>query len=261
MTTPELQALLWDVDGTLAETERDGHRVAFNRAFEAMGLPWRWDEARYGDLLRITGGRERLLADMAQRADAPGHSSERERLAGEVHALKNRHYAEIASTALLPLRPGVRALMNEAAAAGVRQAITTTTSRSNVDALLRVHLGVDWMRCFTAVVCGEDVRHKKPDPEVFVQALRQMGLSPLQALALEDSPGGVSAARAAGVPVVVTRSVYFEHAPVEDAIAIGPGLDTRQGWQPVLRGAPGRVTLDDLIAWRIGFESISQFGS
>ncbi len=260
MTTPALQALLWDVDGTLAETERDGHRVAFNRAFEALGLPWRWDLAHYGELLRITGGRERLLADMAQRADAPGHSSERERLAGEVHALKNRHYAEIVSSGQLPLRPGVRELMDEAAAAGVQQAITTTTGRSNVDALLRVHLGVDWKRRFTAVVCGEDVRHKKPDPEVFVQALRLMGMSPLQTLALEDSPGGVAAARAAGVPVVVTRSIYFENAAVEDAIAIGPGLHTRQGWQPALRGVPGRVTLDDLIAWRVGFESISQFG-
>jgi len=260
MTTPELQALLWDVDGTLAETERDGHRVAFNRAFEAMSLPWRWDEARYGELLRITGGRERLLADMAQRTDAPGHLGEREQLAAEVHAAKNRHYAEIVAAARLPMRPGVRELMDEAAAAGMRQAITTTTSRSNVDALLRVHLGADWEHRFAAVVCGEDVRHKKPDPEVFVQALRQMRLSPLQALALEDSPGGVTAARAAGVPVVVTRSVYFEDAPLEDAIAIGPGLHTRQGWQPALRGASGRVTLDDLVAWRVGFESVSQFG-
>jgi HAD superfamily hydrolase (TIGR01509 family) len=260
LTTPQLQALLWDVDGTLAETERDGHRVAFNRAFEDLGVPWRWDEARYGELLRVSGGRERLLADMAQRTDGPDHASEREHLAAELHALKNRHYAEIVTTAQLPLRPGVRALIDEVAAAGVRQAITTTTSRSNVDALLRVHLGAGWQHHFAAVVCGEDVRHKKPDPEVFVQALRQLDLSPLQVLALEDSPGGVTAARAAGVPVVVTRSYYFADAPVEDAIAIGPGLHTRQGWQPLLVAAPGGVKWADLLAWRVGFESISQFG-
>ncbi len=260
MTTTVLQALLWDVDGTLAETERDGHRVAFNRAFEALGLPWRWDEARYGELLRVTGGRERLMADMAQRSDAPGNAGEREILARELHTIKSKHYAELVSAAQLPLRPGVRELIDEAAAAGVRQAITTTTSRSSMAALMRVNLGADWQRCFAAVVCGEDVRHKKPDPEVFKQALALMNLSPLQALALEDSPGGVAGARAAGVPVVVTRSSYFEHADIEDAIAIGPGLHTRQGWQPALAGAQGRVTLADLQAWRVGFESVSQFG-
>jgi HAD superfamily hydrolase (TIGR01509 family) len=261
MTTTALKALLWDVDGTLAETERDGHRMAFNRAFATMGLHWNWSEQRYGELLRVTGGRERLLADMAQRSDAPAHAGEREALARELHRLKNQLYAEWVAAVQVPLRAGVREIIEEAASAGIRQAITTTTSRSNVAALLSANLGAEWQRYFAAVVCGEDVRHKKPDPEVFVQALTQLSLSPLQALALEDSPGGVAGARAAGVPVVVTRSSYFAQADIEDAIAIGPGLHTRQGWQPALAGAIGRVTLADLQAWRVGFESVSQFGS
>jgi HAD superfamily hydrolase (TIGR01509 family) len=260
MGTSPLQALLWDVDGTLAESERDGHLQAFNHAFEAMGLPWRWSEERYGELLRITGGRERMMADMAQRSDAPGNSGDRERLARELHAIKNKRYAELVGQGQLPLRPGVRELLDEATAAGIRQAITTTTSRSNVQALLSAQLGRHWADRFDTVLCGEDVQRKKPDPEVFHLALKQMSLSPVQALALEDSPGGVVAARAAGVQVVVTRSVFFADAPVEDALAIGPGLHTRQGWQPALRGAEGRVGLDDLLAWRQASESVSQFG-
>lgn len=256
---PELQALLWDVDGTLAETERDGHRVAFNQAFEAVGLPWRWDAARYGELLVVTGGRERLLADMATRGDAPPTAGEREALARELHALKNRCYADLVRTARLPLRAGVAELIDEARAAGLRQAITTTTSRSNVEALMRVHLGPRWQGDFGAVVCGEDVQRKKPDAEVFHLALQQLGLQPLQAVALEDSPGGVAAARAADVPVVVTRSSYFAHTTLEGAIAIGPGLHTRRHWQPALQGADGRVTLDDLRGWHAQMDSVSAF--
>jgi len=238
-----LQALLWDVDGTLAETERDGHRVAFNLAFEDLQLPWQWDEARYGELLTVTGGRERLLADMATRADAPGTAGDREALARELHALKNRHYAALVHEGRLPLRPGVAALLDAAQAAGLRQAITTTTSRSNVDALLGVHLGPRWRDRFAVVVCGEDVRDKKPHPEVFHVALEALGLGPLEAVALEDSPGGVAAACAAEVPVIVTRSVYFETTTLEGAIAIGPGLDRRDGWTPSLRGTEGGVDL------------------
>ena len=254
-----LRALLWDVDGTLAESERDGHLMAFNHAFEVMGLPWRWSVERYSELLRITGGRERMMADMAQRSDAPG-PSERESLARQLHVIKNKRYAELVGEGQIPLRPGVRELLDEATAAGLQQAITTTTSRSNVQALLTAQLGPHWADRFAAVVCGEDVQRKKPDPEVFHLALQQMALSPVQALALEDSPGGVVAARAAGVQVVVTRSVFFADAPVEDCLAIGPGFHDRTGWQPALRGPQGLVRLQDLLTWRQAAESVSQFG-
>lgn len=255
-----LQAILWDVDGTLAETERDGHRTAFNRAFQTLNLPWRWDEARYGELLAVTGGRERLLADMATRSDAPATSSEREALARELHALKNRYYAELVEAAQLPLRPGVAGLMREALERGLRMAITTTTSRSNVDALMKVHMGPDWKSSFAAVVCGEDVKAKKPDPEVYLIALAQLGLQPLETVAIEDSPGGVAAARAAEVPVIVARSAYFANATLEGAIAIGPGLHTREGWRPALRGSEGPVGIDDLQAWHAQMDTVSQFG-
>ncbi len=261
-----IQALLWDVDGTLAETERDGHRVAFNQAFEALGLPWRWDEAHYGRLLRVTGGRERLLADLGTRSDAPALPAEREALARELHRRKNGFYAELVAAGGVPLRPGVQALLDEAAARGLRQAIVTTTSRVNVQALLARHLGAGWARRFDAIVCGEDVAAKKPAPEAYQRALAALQLGPLQTLALEDSMAGASAARAAEVPVVVTRSTYFAQDPIEHAVAVGPGLHTRQGWQPAPahrapgHSAPGRVTLDDLADWFARMELVSHFG-
>lgn len=257
-----LKALLWDVDGTLAETERDGHRVAFNLAFEACSLPWRWGVERYGELLAVTGGRERFMHDMTTRSDAPTLYNEREALARTVHQRKNALYAEFVASHGIPLRPGVLELMEQCRTRGIRMAITTTTSKSNVDALLRAHLGAGWAAWFSAVVCGDDVARKKPDPEVYLQALKRLDLGPLDAVALEDSPGGVASACAADVPVVVTRSVYFAQATFEGAIAIGPGLDQRTDWRPEPPSAASSklIGLDDLIEWRQRMEHTSQFG-
>lgn len=256
-----LQALLWDVDGTIAETERDGHRVAFNLAFESFGLPWRWDDARYGELLRITGGRERLLHDMSRRCDAPPVAGEREALARALHAKKNTLYAELVAGAAIPLRAGVLELMAESRSRGLRMAIATTTSGANVEALLGRHLGRDWRDLFGAIVCGEDVERKKPDPEVFVKALARLGLGPLDAVAIEDSPGGVAAARQAHCAVVVTRSVYFRDAPIEGAIAVGPGLHTRAHWRPApaAGAANDRIGVDDIAAWWALRETVYDF--
>ena len=256
-----LKALLWDVDGTLAETERDGHRVAFNRAFEACGIPWRWDEAHYGELLRITGGRERLMFDMNRRADAPAYA-ERDALARAIHAQKNAFYAELVRSTGIPLRQGVLDLMRQCRERGVRMGLTTTTSRSNVDALMRMHLGPGWAEWFAVTVCGEDVQRKKPDPEVYVQALRALADGPLEAVAIEDAPGGLAAARAADIPVVLTRSAYFASAAIEGAIAVGPGLHQRRGWRPALKedaSEAGGVDLDDIEAWRAQMDSVYDY--
>ena len=254
-----LKALLWDVDGTLAETERDGHRVAFNQAFEASGVPWRWDEAHYGELLRITGGRERLLFDMNTRADAPA-PAEREAVTQAIHAKKNAVYAELVRSVGIPLRDGVLPLMQQCRERGVRMGIATTTSRSNVDVLLRRHLGPHWADWFAVSVCGEDVQRKKPDPEVYVKALRALAVGPLEAVAIEDAPDGLAAARAADIPVVVTRSFYFAQAPIEGAVAVGPGLHDRRGWRPALHVPADEargVDLDDIEGWCAQMDSIS----
>ena len=259
-----LKALLWDVDGTLAETERDGHRIAFNQAFEDNGLTWRWSEERYGELLRITGGRERLLHDMATRSDAPVLVGDREALARALHARKNEIYAELVGSAQVPLRDGVVELLRECRSRGVLMGIATTTSRSNVAALMAVHLGADWAEWFKVVVCGEDVQAKKPDPEVYLLALQGLRLGPLDVAALEDSPGGVAAARAAGIPVLVTLSSYFSDASFEDLIAIGPGLHTRAGWRPAPAAAAAasgdaRIGLSDIEHWHERMSSVSYY--
>ena len=256
---PRLKALLWDVDGTLAETERDGHRVAFNRAFEAIGVAWRWDESHYGELLRISGGRERLMFDMNLRDDAPP-MAERDAVARAIHAKKNAIYAELVGSVGTPLREGVLNLMQQCLARGVHMGITTTTSRANLDALMRSHLGQRWATGFAVTVCGEDVLQKKPDPEVYLQALRVLAISPLQAVAIEDAPGGVAAARAASIPVVVTRSAYFSHVPIQGAVAVGPGLHDRRGWRPALHAPAGEarcVDLDDIEAGCAPMDTIS----
>lgn len=206
---PPLEALLWDVDGTLAETERDGHRVAFNMAFARAGLGWRWDATRYGTLLHVTGGRERMLADMAHRTDAPPTPEARESLARALHASKNEAYAWLVAQGRITAREGVVAVIEAAHAAGLRQAIVTTTSRVNVEALLPRLLGAHWQTYFAAVVCGEDVARKKPAPDAYQLALAQLKLPPGQALAIEDSPPGVAAARAAGLAVARRPSHYF----------------------------------------------------
>ena len=244
-----LGAILWDVDGTLAETERDGHRVAFNLAFEQLGFPWRWSIERYGELLHVAGGRERLIADLETQPDAPDDPAERKALAAEVHRLKNSYYANLVSDCGLSFRPGVVELFDECERRGVPMGITTTTSRSNLDALMAVNLGPAWKGRFAAVVNGEDVTRKKPDPEVYERAVTEMGISPAEAVAVEDTPDGVAAARGAGVPVMVARSSYFSDAVIDGAIAIGPGLDSRAGWIPEAANDTGRVTLNDIANW------------
>lgn len=245
-----LAAILWDVDGTLAETERDGHRVAFNKSFAAHGLPWRWDERRYGELLAVTGGRERLLHDMEAQPDAPGGAEARAVLAASLHRAKNGFYAGLVNGGGVALRPGVRELLDDCARAGMRMGIVTTTSRSNIDALLRTQLGPGWHAWFEVVVAGEDVARKKPHPEAYCMALAQLRLHPEEALAIEDSPAGVRAASAAGVPVVMTRSHYFDAASAGAALASGPALDSLRGWVPHTGARDGRrVGLAQLRTW------------
>jgi len=245
-----LRAILWDVDGTLAETERDGHLLAFNRAFEALAIPWRWSPSRYGELLAVAGGRERLLHDMLSQPQAPAQCALRDELVGRIHSLKNELYAGIVAAGALPLRAGVSELFEDCAAAGVRMAIVTTTSAANVAALLGARLGSGWRSRFAAVLCAEQAPQKKPDPQVYLRALQALGLAPADALAIEDSPAGVAAALAAQIAVVVVRSFYFPTADVPGALAVGPSLGSTHGWRPAAVAPPdGRIHLSQLTQW------------
>ncbi|MGL6222061.1 MAG: HAD-IA family hydrolase, partial [Steroidobacteraceae bacterium] len=172
-------------------------------------------------------------------------------LARRIHELKNRRYKERVESGALPLRPGVRELFDDCTASGVRMAIVTTTSQGNVDAVVGAHLGRDWRERFATVVGAEDAPAKKPDPLAYQIALERLHLRPAQAVAIEDSPVGLAAAAALGIPVVITRSRYFADDPVPGALAVGPMLGTRVGWSPELRALAeaGRVRLSDIEEW------------
>ena len=220
-----LRALLWDVDGTIAETEEHGHRVAFNRAFADAGLGWRWDPPRYAELLEVSGGRERLLRDMAERPDAPPDPDAREALARQLHLAKTAHYARIVAEGGIGARPGVPRVMAACAAAGVAQAIVTTTGRANVDALFPGLFGGAWRGRFAAIVCAEDAPLKKPHPQAYAVALARLRIGPAEALAVEDSPNGLQAATAAGVACCITRSLFFRGADFAGAALVCDDLD------------------------------------
>ena len=243
-----LRALIWDVDGTLAETEEQGHRIAFNEAFAEAGLPWHWDPAAYRDLLAITGGKERLRA-WWQRVDPAGAAAPgvTERIAG-LHADKTRRYVARVAAGQIGLRPGVRRLLQQARAAGLRQAIATTTTPDNVDALLAATWcttdGAPEGRLFDCVGAGDVVARKKPAPDVYRWVLQRLGLRADECLAIEDSAPGVAAAQAAGLPVLVTRSAYTAADALPPVLAdldgLGePGAPARgrwagQAWQGVV---------------------------
>ena len=241
------EALLWDVDGTLAETELDGHRLAFNRAMAEAGLPFHWDPSTYLPLLRVTGGRERMAVFLEQQE---GCRPSDERL-DALQRSKQAHYSQLVSAGEIQLRPGVLRLMAAAAAAGLPQAIVTTSGRSAVQALLERQLPDhrDWLAFW---VCGEDVSAKKPDPQGYQLALERLGCAAEGVLALEDSGHGVTAAHRAGLTVLATRSASSSHEPASHfaaAAALLDGLGDSDVPCQVLRGPAcpeGQITLSYL---------------
>ncbi|MBM5797729.1 MAG: HAD-IA family hydrolase [Cyanobacteria bacterium M_surface_7_m2_040] len=203
-----LKALLWDVDGTLAETERDGHRPAFNRAFAEAGLPLHWSSESYGSWLTISGGQERIASQLRQ---LHGREPDPEQLRA-LQSAKQHHYRQLVQQGAVQLRPGVKHLLLEAHQAGLTQVIVTTSGRPAVAALLDQLLG-PLQHVFAFWVCGEDVARKKPDPEAYRLASQQLlerGLvsSDAELLVIEDSRNGLAAARAAALRCLVSLSHY-----------------------------------------------------
>jgi HAD superfamily hydrolase (TIGR01509 family) len=166
-----------------------------------------------------------------------------------VHRLKNELYARIVAGGELPLREGVRELLDDCESARVRLGIVTTTSRSNVEVLLKTHLGRDWESKFAAVVCAQEAPKKKPHPQAYLLALDALKLRPYEAVALEDAEAGIAAAQAAGVPVIVTRSHFFASVESEGALAAGPSLGQIAGWHPTADARATRIGLDQIIRW------------
>lgn len=202
MTRRGPRAIVFDVDGTLVDSERDGHRVAFNRAFEEFGLPLRWDVDHYGQLLTITGGQRRLRADF-DRVGIP--EPERSELVPRVHARKTEIFREMAAGGRFAARPGVERLLRDLEAAGVRLGVATTGTRSWVAALLDRLFGPGR---FEVVITGDEAPDRKPDPSAYHMAMERMGVTSAEAVSVEDSHNGLVAAGAAGLPCVVVVNGY-----------------------------------------------------
>jgi HAD superfamily hydrolase (TIGR01509 family) len=199
-----LKALIFDVDGTLADTERNGHRPAFNQAFAEQGLDWHWDEELYDRLLAVTGGKERIRHFAEQAAPAVASRPDFDDLVKCLHAAKTAHYVRLVEAGKLPLRPGIARLIGEARAAGIRLAIATTTSPENVDALLRASLAPDAPDWFEVIGAGDVVLAKKPAPDIYTWVLDLLNLPAAACLAIEDSANGLRAALGAGLRCLVT---------------------------------------------------------
>lgn len=232
-----LSALIFDVDGTLADTEA-AHLAAFNHAFAQEGLPWRWDTALYTRLLEVSGGKERILhywrevqPDLSD-VDGSGVRDTVERL----HLLKTAAYEQAVQDGHVQLRPGVLALFDAAARDGLALAIATTTSPVNIAALLRKSVGPDWALRFAVIEDASTAPRKKPDPQVYQQTLRRLGRPATQCLAFEDSSNGLRAARACGLPVVITPNAFTDHHDFTGALRVlpslaGVGVDQLRQWQ------------------------------
>lgn len=213
-----MTTLIFDVDGTLAETERNGHRVAFNRAFADAGLNWYWSENLYGELLAISGGKERIHHYIThyQPQDYPKNNPET--FIQQLHQAKSEHYRHILNQGIIPLRRGVKRLLEEARKERIRLAIATTSSLENTTALLETHLNPN--SYFEIIAAGDIVAKKKPAPDIYQYVLEKMNLTPRDCLVIEDSHQGLTAATTAGLKTIITVNNYTHNQDFSDAILV-----------------------------------------
>jgi HAD superfamily hydrolase (TIGR01509 family) len=236
-----MKALIFDCDGVLVDTEKDGHRVAFNRAFAEFGIDREWDVEHYGELLKVAGGKERMRHDF----DAAGWpplettgASDRDSLIAELHKRKTAIFAELIAGGSLPLRPGIVRLVDEAAAAGIRLGVCTTSAMKSVSGVLDL-MGPERKAKFEFVLAGDVVSKKKPDPEIYQLAQQRLALPAPDCMVIEDSRNGLLSATGAGMPCLITTSTYTTDEDFSEAVRVVPEL-----------GDPPRVlvTLEDLRA-------------
>lgn len=218
-----IEAIIFDVDGTLSETE-ETHRAAFNQAFGVHGLLWNWSRSMYRRLLDVSGGKERIRFFLSSYPDDDLLVGDLEQFIRSVHATKTDIYTQMVADGKAVLRPGIRELIDLAVQHGVRMAIATTTSLPNVEALLSATLGTDGMAYFEAICAGDSVAAKKPAPDVYLAVLENMRLHPSDCVAIEDSRNGLVAATAAGIPTVITPGIYTNEQRFDEAIMVTSDL-------------------------------------
>ena len=218
-----LKALIFDVDGTLADNE-EAHRLAFNAAFDELAMGWNWSQARYAQLLRTAGGKERLGIYIDSLALSRTETAALKERIAPIHQVKTAHYTRIIASGSVPLREGVRRLIDEAADAHIQVAIASTTTLANIEALISAHFGADALRRFASIGCDHQVATKKPAPDVYRWVLRELGKDAADCVAIEDSNNGARAAKAAGLFTIVTPSFWTRDEDFSTADLILPSL-------------------------------------
>ena len=211
-----MPALIFDCDGVLADTERDGHRPAFNQAFAEAGMPVEWSEEEYGRKLKIGGGKERIASLF------PDPEADRERIAA-LHRRKTAIYKDIVRSGRLPGRPGVARIVAEARAAGWTLAVASTSAEESVRAVLEHVVGAETAAHF-AVFAGDVVPAKKPDPGIYLLALDELGVDRADTIVVEDSRNGLLAAVGAGLRCIVTLSSYTGEEDMSEALIVVSSL-------------------------------------
>lgn len=203
-----LEAILWDMDGVLADTERDGHRIAFNQAFAENNLDTIWDIDRYGKLLEIGGGKERMTAhwnEVGWPSSIP--FDKRQDMVLQLHLRKTDIFMDMINAGTIPLRPGVLRIIDDAIAANIQLAVCSTSNVAAVTNLVRTLMGTARATKFT-IFAGDMVQKKKPAPDVYNMAVHELGLDKSKSVIVEDSHIGLGAAKAAGIACIVTKSYY-----------------------------------------------------
>jgi len=241
-----LKALILDIDGTLSDTERDGHRIAFNQAFKEAGLNWHWDTKTYGNLLEVTGGKERIhhfINKFQPAFDPPENLND---FILKLHKTKTRHFVTLLKSGAIPLRPGVERVLKEARSEGLRLAIATTTTPENVTTLLTATLGKDSIDWFEVIAAGDVVPGKKPAPDIYLYALKQMGLNADDCIAFEDSENGLLSSTGAGIKTIVTINDYTRQQDFGGAALVLDQLGEPEVAFSVLAGDAGGATYVDV---------------
>ena len=231
-----LKAIIFDCDGVLVDTERDGHRVAFNRTFAQKGYDYEWSVDLYGELLNIAGGKERMC-HFFDSEGWPGDVADRDDFIREMHRLKTDFYMKIVESGELTIRPGIARIVDEAISEDIILAVCSTSNERAVNSIVETMLGEERKASFAAILAGDVVSKKKPDPEIYNLAMSRLNLNPAECVVVEDSRNGFLAAKAAGIPCLVTTNGYTENEDFTGAVKIVPDL----GDPPDVR-----VTADDL---------------
>ncbi|NEP90630.1 MAG: HAD family hydrolase [Okeania sp. SIO2C2] len=252
----ELFTLIFDVDGTLANTERDGHRIAFNQAFATAGLDWEWSVSLYGELLEVAGGKERINFYISRYQPEFKSSLPLQELIYNLHATKTQYYQRLLATGTIPLRLGVKRLLAEARNQKIRLAIATTSTLENVTALLENTLGKESLSWFEIIAAGDIVPEKKPAPDIYYYVLEKMNIQPDNCLVFEDSDNGLEAALTVGLKTIVTVNDYTQNQDFTGATLVLNHLGEPDQHFTVIAGdTKGRTyvdmnLIDDIINFR-----------